>query len=87
MNLIIIEDDKGYENLKRSWKAYKQDLDCGRAKLGDRSTIYYYQHENENGEFVWDIYNFVTYSHETVVGDIGGLCGASRENFPFLMSM
>lgn len=44
--------------------------------------IVYDRHITEDGQYVWDIYNFTTKKMETVDGDLAGLANASDENFP-----
>ena len=83
MNLIIVDSEEQYKTLLKGWAAYKQDLDCGRAKLGDRKTIYYYKRLDDCGEWVWEIFNYGTYDHEICEGDLAGLVNSRAGNFPF----
>ena len=41
-----------------------------------------YDYRNENGDPLWDIYNFETGKKETVEGDLAGLANAEDGNFP-----
>ena len=41
-----------------------------------------YDHRTENGDSLWDIYNFDTGKKETVDGDLAGLANAEDGNFP-----
>ena len=41
-----------------------------------------YDHRTENGDSLWDIYNFDTGKMETVEGDLAGLANAEDGNFP-----
>lgn len=41
-----------------------------------------YDHRTENGDPLWDIYNFETREKETVEGDLAGLANAKAGNFP-----
>lgn len=83
MNLIIVQNEEDYKKLKLRWEDYGQGLQCGREKLGNHSTIYYYRHQTDSGDLVWEIYNYGTYNHETVGGDLAGLANSREGNFPF----
>lgn len=83
MNLIIVENENHYQSFLNWWKVYKEDIVCGQSKLGDRNTIYYYKHNDENGNLVWEIFNYGTMCHETCEGSLAGLCNSKDGNFPF----
>lgn len=46
------------------------------------NAIVYHHHNGENGEYVWDIYNFQTGVRQTVEGDLAGLANSADGMFP-----
>jgi hypothetical protein len=58
-----------------------RDIGVGNIVDGPNAIVYHLR-ETEDGESVWDIYNFETGVKETVEGDLAGLANASHGNFP-----
>lgn len=58
------------------------NMDDNLCMLNNPYAIVYDRRTTEDGEFVWDIYNFATKQKQTVEGDLAGLANTADGNFP-----